>query len=125
MLHKRIPVALKCGNKMMDKSWTFQQDGATPHRHHLSQRWCAEHMPAFISHNRWPPNSPDLNPLGYSIWNELVQRMNWQRVRTKVTFIQELKLAVKKILVETVVHSVDNFTVRLRLILNNKGDYIR
>jgi hypothetical protein len=54
-------------------------------------------MPAFVPHYRWFPDSPDLNPLDYSIWNELVQAMNWEHVQTKATLIQELKLAVKKI----------------------------
>ena len=71
------------------------------------------------------PNSPDLNPLGYSIWNELVQNMNWRHIQTKSTLIRELKLAVKKISIENVLHSVENFTLRLRSILKNKGEYIR
>jgi len=116
---------LECGNKMMGKNRTFQQDGAAPHRHHQTQQWCADNMPAFVPHDRWSPNSPDLNPLDYSIWNEFVQAMNWEHVRTKATLIQELKLAVKKIPVQNVLHSVEKFTVRLRLILKTKGDYIR
>ena len=33
-----LPVALKCGNKMLGNNWTYQQDGARPHIHSLSQR---------------------------------------------------------------------------------------
>ena len=33
-----LPVALKCGNKMFGNNWTYQQDGARPHIHSLSQR---------------------------------------------------------------------------------------
>jgi transposase len=124
-IRKVLRVALKCGDKMVGEKWTFQQDGASPHRDHHTQQWCAENMHEFVPYDRWPPNSPDLNPLDYSIWNELVQTMNWERVRTKATLIRELKLAVKKIPVETVLHSIEKFPVRLRLILKNKGDYIR
>jgi hypothetical protein len=27
-------------NKVFGNDWTFQQDGAKPHTHHLSQEWC-------------------------------------------------------------------------------------
>ena len=50
--------------------------------------------------------------------------MDWGRINTKLTLVRELKLAVKKISVEFLLHSIDNFTLRLRQILTNKGDYI-
>jgi transposase len=68
-----LPVALKYGNKMFGNDWTFQQDGAKPHIHGKSQEWCTKHFPSFIDKNHWPPNSPDLNPLDYCVWNEFVQ----------------------------------------------------
>ena len=91
-----LPVALKFGNKMLVDNWVYQQDRATPHTHQLSQEWCAQHFPSFIPKDRWPANSPDLNPLDYSIWNELVQAMDWGRIKTKLTLIEELKRSVKK-----------------------------
>ena len=33
-----LPVALKCGNKMLGNNWTYQQDGARSHIHSLSQK---------------------------------------------------------------------------------------
>jgi hypothetical protein len=33
-----LPVALKYGNKVFGNDWTFQQDGARPHIHHLTQQ---------------------------------------------------------------------------------------
>ncbi|CAF4593467.1 unnamed protein product, partial [Rotaria magnacalcarata] len=41
-----LPVALKSGKKMLGKNWTYQQDGATPHTHHLSQKLCVDHFPS-------------------------------------------------------------------------------
>ena len=120
-----LPIALKSGNKMLGNNWTYQQDGAKPHTHYLSQNWCADHFPAFIPKDRWPPNSPDLCPLDYSLWNELGAAMNWDHVTTKTALINEIKRAVKKIEKEKILHSVLDFTVRLRLIQKNGGDYIR
>ncbi|EFO83229.1 hypothetical protein CRE_03542 [Caenorhabditis remanei] len=50
------------------RRWVFQQDGAPAHTAKLSQQWCETHLPAFIPKDEWPPSSPDLNPLDYSIW---------------------------------------------------------
>ena len=70
---------------------------ARPHTHHLSQKWCADHFPEFIPKNCWPPNSPDLCPLDYSLWNELAEAKNWDHVTTKATLVDEIKRSVKKI----------------------------
>ena len=120
-----LPIALKCGNKMLENNWTYQQDGSRPHTHHLSQEWCANHSPAFISKDRWPHNSPDLCPFDYSLWSELGEAMNWKHVTTKATLIEEIKRSVKRIEKEKILNSVLDFAVRLRLIKKTGGEYIR
>ncbi|CAF1503468.1 unnamed protein product [Adineta ricciae] len=120
-----LPIALKSSNKMLENSWTYQQDGATPHTHYSSQKWCADHFPHFISKERSPPNSPDLCPLDYSLWKELAESIDWEHATTKETLIGEIKRAVKKVEKEKNLHSVLDFTVRLRLIQKNGGNYVR
>ncbi|CAM2726997.1 unnamed protein product [Rotaria socialis] len=56
--------------------WTFQQDGARSHIHHLTQGWCRKHFPPFPDQYEWPPNSPDLNSLDYCIWTDLPKLSN-------------------------------------------------
>ena len=48
-------------------AWTFQQDSAPAHKSHLTQEWIRVNFPDFISWKEWPPYSPDLNPMDYSI----------------------------------------------------------
>lgn len=62
-----LPIVLAYGNNVFGNNWTFQQDGAMPHTHVLTQQCRRDNFPAFIERNRWPPNSPDINPLVYSI----------------------------------------------------------
>jgi hypothetical protein len=95
-----LPVALKYGNMTFGSDWIFQQDGARPHVHHLIQQWCRDHFPAFLDKDRWPSNSPDLNPLDYCIWDELARAMNWEKITSKTTLIEELKRATKKVRLE-------------------------
>jgi len=33
------------------------------------------HVPEFVEPENWPPNSPDLKPVNYSIWGTLQQRV--------------------------------------------------
>ena len=95
-IEKILPVALKYGNHVFGNNWIFQQDGATTHTHHLSQQMgCVDNFPAVIEKDYWPPNSLDLNPLHYFIWDEFVQQIKWEKVHSKKTLINKLKRAVK------------------------------
>ncbi|CAF1110758.1 unnamed protein product [Rotaria magnacalcarata] len=47
-IQKVLPVALKYGNKTFGKHWTFQQEGAKPLIHHLTETWCQDNFPSFI-----------------------------------------------------------------------------
>lgn len=120
-----LPVALKFGNKVFGNDWVFQQDGAKPHTHHLTQKWCADNFPSFIDKDHWPPNSPDLNPLDYCIWDELTSVMNWSRIKSKKTLIEELKRSVKRIRQDVVLESCDSWTNRLLRLSDNDFNYLR
>ena len=69
-------------NAFSDDEWTFQQDGAPGHKAIETQNFIRANCPDFISvdtHWRnndgdWPPNSPDLNPLDYSVWSILEEK---------------------------------------------------
>ena len=120
-----LPVALKYGNDILRTYWTFQQDGAMPHVHHLTQQWCKDNFPSFIDKDHWPPNSPDLNPLDYSIWDELAHAVNWDKITSKNTLIIEVKRAVGKICQQVVFESCASWANRLYHISQNDGDYFR
>ena len=92
-----LPVALKYGNEVFGSDWVFQQDGTRPHSHHLTQQWCRDNFPSFIDKNRWPLNSPGSNPLEYSIWDELVNTISSNKVKSRITLIQQLKSTFKNI----------------------------
>ncbi|CAF0740495.1 unnamed protein product [Didymodactylos carnosus] len=96
-INEILPIALKDGTKLMGSEFTYQQDGAPAHTDHHTQKWCKDHFWDFWSKSRWPPNSPDLNPLDYSIWYELCSQMKWDKVTNKTTLIGEIRAGVKKI----------------------------
>src|SRR6218665_3924966 len=53
------------------KTWCFQMTNAPSHRCRLAQQFLQANTSDFIHSDAWPPNSPDLNPLDYYVWNAL------------------------------------------------------
>ena len=60
---------------------------ATQHIEHTtrSRSWSSRHLTSYLRH--WPPNSPDLNPVDYSVWSVLQEEV----YRSKIADIDELK----------------------------------
>ena len=46
----------------------LQQDGATAHTAEDTVAYLKDNAPEFNKPENWPQNSPDLNPVAYSIW---------------------------------------------------------
>jgi len=59
-------------------SWTLQQDGAPSHTARNTLTYQRRENVKFIEPDMWPPNSPDLNPVNYTVWGAL-QQMVYQR----------------------------------------------
>ena len=51
-----------------DGRYVWQQDGAPAHTAATTRRFLAEAMSEYWTPEMWPPSSPDLNPLDFSIW---------------------------------------------------------
>ncbi|CAF4345681.1 unnamed protein product [Didymodactylos carnosus] len=84
-----LPIAFEDGEKMLGSDFIFQQDGAPAHRDQMTQQWCEENFPDYWTKDRWPPYSPDLNPLDYCIWDELRQQMDWSLITNKQTLMKK------------------------------------
>jgi len=65
----------------------FQQDGAPAHRAHDTVAFLDRESHDFIPPTLWPPNSPDLNPVDYSIWSVLQENV----YHSRITNFEELK----------------------------------
>ena len=58
-----------------DRRYIFQKDSAPAHRARETQMLCRALMSDFIQEEFWPPNSPELNPLDYGIWDIMKDRV--------------------------------------------------
>ncbi|EFO87874.1 hypothetical protein CRE_05599 [Caenorhabditis remanei] len=103
------------------RHWLFQQDGAPAHTAKLSQQWCETHLPAFIPKDEWPPSSPDLNPLDYSIWGVLQNKVNAKPHSSiealKKTLLKEWDALSPDYLRAT----IDAYPRRLRAVIQKRG----
>ncbi|HEX4849959.1 MAG TPA: helix-turn-helix domain-containing protein, partial [Puia sp.] len=106
-----------------DGDMCFQQDSAPAHRAKKSQTFCREHFPDFIAANDWPSNSPDLNPLDYSIWSILKQKVCAKRHRSIDSLKATLEEAWNEISEETLCAVIDQFPKRVRACIAVKGKH--
>ena len=60
--------------KLNNKPFLFEQDGALALTAKSTQEWLRTEIPSYISKLEWPPSSPDLNPLDFSLWSVLESR---------------------------------------------------
>jgi len=67
--------------------FVFQQHSAPSHRAKDTVALLDQETPDFIPPDVWPPNSPDLNPVHYTVWSVLQERV----YRTKISDVDELK----------------------------------
>ena len=74
------------------ESFLFQQDGAPAHTSNSTQSWLRNNISDFVSKEEWPPYSPDLNPMDYSIWSILESKA----CAKSHTSIQSLKTSLIK-----------------------------
>ena len=123
--HRRIlPYAKRKGNQLFGGTkWLFQQDGATPHTANICQNYCEKNLFKFIKKDKWPPNSPDLNPCDYYFWNAVVTRMNCSKFSGIDTFKEEIKRAINNIPIEEIKKAVNSFTSRVSKLEESKGDH--
>ena len=67
--------------RLSGNDFTFQQDAAPSHRSKHTVAYLKTNVPSFIQPSNWPPNSPDLNLVDYSIWGALQQLVYGRKIR--------------------------------------------
>jgi hypothetical protein len=106
------------------KDWGLQQDGASSHTDAKVQQWCRNHFKFFIPKERWPPNSPELNPLDYSIWDSISNDIDYGKVETIDDLRREVKKSIKKLDVNYVRDTINVFLRRVRSVEKHNGELI-
>ena len=106
------------------KKFIFQQDGARPHTTKAVQTWLHDKFGTkFISKEKWPPRSPDLNPCDFFLWGYLKERVYSPIPKN----IEELKANIEreasKIPTKMLENTFFSFRNRLEKIILNNGEH--
>jgi len=106
-------------------NFTFQQDGAPAHRSWQTVAFLRLHVPEFVEPENWPPNSPDLNPVDYSIWGALQQLVYRRRRIRDIEHLKEvLQTCWEQIGQDVIDRAIGQFRKRLSLVVATGGGHI-
>jgi len=104
--------------------WTFQQDSAPSHKARATQQFLQNCVPRLISSKEWPPYSPDLNPMDFSIWSILESKVSTKKYESVDALKSALVREWNKIPQAHVRSACNAFYGRLNQIIRAKGGYI-
>jgi len=80
-------------------------------------------FPDFFQLSNWPPNSPDLNPADYSIWDALQQLVYCQKIKDISHLKQVLNSSWDMISQELINSANDQWSKRLLFVFRTQdGD---
>jgi transposase len=102
------------------ENFTFQQDGAPPHRAVLTQTWLAKNVHSFLPTREWPGNSPDLNPIE-NLWAHLAQNVSDRQPSSLIQLKEIIQEEWGKVEVEFLNRLIFSMPTRLRTVLAKKG----
>lgn len=99
----------------------FTQDGASCHTANLTQTWLQNSGINFVDKDGWPPHSPDLNPLDYSVWTYLEQKALETPAPSIAALKYRLKKAWREIPQEMLRNCCRSVPKRIKLMLDAQG----
>lgn len=113
------------GNKIFGRrQWWFQQDWAPAHGSRSTLAYCNKIFNGrYWDKTMWPSNSPDLNPLDFSIWGLMEQRLGKRRYRSVKELKKALKRVWKTITDEELRAIAENFRKRLQACIQAEGGH--
>lgn len=103
------------------RNWTFQQDSAPAHKAKVVQDWCKTNFPSMITSAEWPPYSPDLNPMDFSVWSVLESKACATPHKNLDSLKRALQKAWDQLDVAYLSATVGDFHKRLRACVKEKG----
>lgn len=105
--------------------YTFQQDGAPSHTSRTTIRYLQENCPDFIEPRCWPPNSPDLNPVDYTIWSRLEAMVHEDNIFRNTEELKQRILYCWEQFHQVIVdNAIGQWRRRLQAVVNNEGGHI-
>lgn len=115
-----------CRKLYPNDDFIFQQDGATSHTSRATQSYLEHSTPTFIKKDEWPPQSPDCNPMDYSIWDSLSEKVYRGRNTpfTEDALKETIKRKWREITRTEVQKTIFSWKKRLHAVYEESGGHI-
>lgn len=101
----------------------LQQDWAPAHGARTTKEFCDAHFPGWWGKDLWPSNSPDLNPMDYSVWGILESKACAKTHNSVESLKASLQRAWDEITPKMLATIVVNFRKRLKACVAAKGGH--
>jgi hypothetical protein len=102
----------------------FQQDGAPAHRSRHTVEYLNTNVPDFIEPCNWPPNSPDLNPVDYSIWGSLQQCVYREKIQTVEQLRRVIIRCWDELSQELIDGAINQWAGRIDAVIRARGSHV-
>ena len=112
-----------CVRLYPSNNFILQQDGTSSHTSKLTQKFLTSKNIEFIKKDRWPHQSPDLNPMDYTVWNSLTEKVYYQQREafTEEPLKQKITECWQQITIEEIRKSINSWKRRLRDVIAQNG----
>jgi hypothetical protein len=107
-----------------DGNYVFQQDLALAHTARTTQQFLKETIAEFWTLADWPPYSPDLNPLDFSIWSVLQEKVQATPYTSLATLRRSITRQWNQMSPAYVCRTCRSFCRRLEAVVAKNGSYI-
>jgi transposase len=105
-------------------NYVLQQDGAPCHTSRKTQQWLIDNQIKFWPKEIWPPNSPDLNPLDFSVWAE-VARTACRKPHSSIDTLKvSIRTAWRNLTADYIRLTCSRFRPRLEAVVAADGGHI-
>lgn len=109
--------------KKKNPNMILQQDWAPAHRAKSTITYLETHFPGFLNKNQWPASSCDLNPLDFSVWGYMQQKLVNKNIRDLNTLRREIVKIWDELDVDYLRRTVESVIPRLKACIKAEGGH--
>ena len=106
-----------------ERGWNIPAGWAPAHGAKSTVAFLDAHVPGYLTKDEWPSNSPDLNPLDFSVWGYLEEKLKVKKITTLKKLQQELVKIWDDLDQNYLRRTIDSVIPRLKACVKAKGGH--